>query len=129
MRKVFYIYSIVIGIGILLTWSILLISGLASKLYSGNGYLIIHVFGEYITAITLVMSGVFSIRDSKVFKRVNEVSAGMLIILTLHAFNSYLFVGDTIMAGLFFIITISTIILWMWTLQKVNSIQSPPKHE
>jgi hypothetical protein len=111
MKKVFYIYSIIIGIGILLTWSMLLISGAAQQLNSGNGFLIIHVFGEYVTAITLIISGIMSIRNVKVIKRANDISAGMLIILTLHAFNNYLSEGDIVMAGMFISISITTIIL------------------
>ena len=85
MKKVFTIYSIIIGIGIIFTWSFLLLSGLAQKQYSANGFLIIHVFGEYLTAITLIISGILSMRGSKIFKEINDVSAGMLIVVPLHA--------------------------------------------
>jgi hypothetical protein len=57
-ERSFHTYAIIIGMGIFLTWSFLLHSGLAQRQYSGNGYLMVHVMGEYLTAITLVISGV-----------------------------------------------------------------------
>jgi hypothetical protein len=117
MRKTFSVYSIVVGAGIFAAWTVLLLAGAVGRLYSGTGYPLLHIVGEYATSLALLVSGVGCLLGRSRFRRLNDAAAGMLIILTLHAFNSYLYLGDPVMAGGFLAITLATIVLYALSLR------------
>jgi hypothetical protein len=108
--KTLSIYSITVGIGIFLAWTTLLISGQASALYKGTGYLALHVVGEYMTAIMLFVSGFFSMKRKKPFEALNFIAVGMLLVLALHAMNGYLYQSDFVMFAFFAIVFAATIV-------------------
>lgn len=101
MRKFANIYSVFIGVGMIVIWSILLLSGQVLELTTEPFRIIAHIFSELITAVFLIVGGILSIKQTLNANAVHLISLGMLFYSVLTAGGYYLQKGDMVMTTMF----------------------------
>ena len=111
MTKINAFYSIFVGIGMSLVWLILLLTNNVSELKTAPITIAFHIVVEYITALSLVASGILLLKKVSWAVYYNVFALGMLLYATINACGYYLQNSDIPMSVMFmFFITITMII-------------------
>ena len=108
MKKVEFIFSILLGICMLGMWGLLLITGQVKEIGIEPFRIAAHLFSEGITAILLILGGLFSLMHCSNGEKLHLVSLGMLMYSVLTAAGYYLQFnngGMTVMFGMLCLIT------------------------
>lgn len=109
MKKVEFIFSILLGICMLGMWGLLLITGQVKEIGIEPFRIAAHLFSEGITAILLILGGLFSLMHCSNGEKLHLVSLGMLMYSVLTAAGYYLQFKNgvmTVMFGMLFLITV-----------------------
>lgn len=110
MKKAAAIYGIVVGISIILLWTMLLATGQVTELKTEPIRILFHIISELITAIFLVFGGILLIKKVKIGKYIHFISLGMLFYSVLNAEGYYIQFGDVAMTVMFTCLTVATTI-------------------
>lgn len=102
-RKIAAVYSIVIGISVLVMWSMTILTG---GIKEGPVEILFHLVSEFIMAILLLISGIGLLRGKTYVRKLFLISNGMLIYSVLNAAGYFGQSGNITMTIMFLAIFI-----------------------
>ena len=113
-------YSMVVGAGMMVWWTILLASGQVTELETEPIRLIFHLVGEFTTGLLLVVGGVLLVRGVRLGKQITLVALGMLLYTVIVSPGYYGQLGQWGMVAMFLVL-LGLAKLCMWALLRADS--------
>jgi hypothetical protein len=118
VRRTAALYSILVGLAIIVTWIMLLSTGQVPELETAPLDITFHIIAEFITAGVLLAGGIGLILSRTWAFNIYLLSMGMLIYAVINAAGYYVQQGNIAMIAVFIIVIIISIILLVCLLTK-----------
>ena len=124
LKPIAAVYSIVVGLAIIIAWILLLNTGQVPELQTTPIAIIFHITAEFITAILLLIGGIGLMLNHRWAFNIHLVSMGMLIYAIVNATGYYVQNGNMGMIAVFIIAIIPAIIIITCFLLKTGNYGS-----
>lgn len=113
-RTVLGSYGIVVGLSMIGLWSVLLMTGQVPELQTARLQITYHLTAEFLTAVTLLGTGIGVVYGHHWAGGGYLVALGMLLYTVINSAGYYAELGEFPMVGLFALLTITTLgCLWI----------------
>lgn len=123
IRKLIAIYSLFIGILMIILWGLLIVTGQVPEIATKPAEITLHLMAEFVTAILLIIGGIGLLKKIKIGYNTNLVALGMLLYTLIVSPGYYLQRGDFVFLGIFVILFIFTVIFLILSLKKEYEIK------
>jgi hypothetical protein len=120
MKKAGYIFGVFVGFCMFGMWAMLLITGQVIEIATEPFRITAHLFSEAITAASLILGGLLSLRHRDWGERLHLVSLGMLLYSVLTAGGYYLQLNNRAMIIMFGTLIIATAVFITANLRQIT---------
>jgi hypothetical protein len=110
MKKAGNIFGIIVGFCMIGMWAMLFVTGQVKELADEPFRITAHLFSEGITAASLILGGLLSLKHQGLGDKLHLVSLGMLLYSVLTAGGYYLQLNNMAMIILFGTLIITTVV-------------------
>jgi hypothetical protein len=111
LRKTAAVYSILVGLAMIVTWIVLLNTNQVPELETAPLTITMHITAEFITAIVLLIGGIGLILNRTWAFNMFLLSMGMLIYAVVNASGAYAQQGNVAMIAVFIVVIVLSVIL------------------
>ena len=112
-RKASAVFTIVVGLLMMGMWSMLVLTNQVPYLDSAQVEIKLHILTEMLTALMLITGGVSVLKGWENLTNLHYVSQGMLIYAIINSSGYYIDMGEPMMAVMFSVLLVGTIISLM----------------
>jgi hypothetical protein len=111
LRKTAAVYSILVGLAMIVTWIVLLNTNQVPELETAPLTITMHIAAEFITAIVLLIGGIGLLLNRTWSFNMFLLSMGMLIYAVVNASGAYAQQGNVAMIAVFIAVIVLSVIL------------------
>ena len=111
LRKTAAVYSILVGLAMIVTWIVLLNTNQVPELETAPLTITMHIAAEFITAIVLLIGGIGLLLNRTWSFNMFLLSMGMLIYAVVNASGAYAQQGNMAMVAVFIFVLVLSVIL------------------
>jgi len=124
IKKIASIYSIIIGLAMILMWLVLIATNQVPEIKSAPIQITYHLIAEFLTAIILLIGG-FGLLKKRVWGfHLYLISMGMLLYTVIVSAGYYANLGNIIMVGMFTVFQIITLVFIGLTFYKYKEFKN-----
>ena len=118
IKEIASIYSIIVGISMIVMWVVFIVTNQVPEINTAPIKISYHLIAEFLTAILLLIGGFGLLTKRKWGFHLYLISMGMLLYAIIASAGYYANLGDMIMAGMFSLFQLLTIIFLGLTFYK-----------
>ncbi len=118
IKEIASIYSIIAGISMIVMWVVFIVTNQVPEINTAPIKISYHLIAEFLTAILLLIGGFGLLTKRKWGFHLYLISMGMLLYAVIASAGYYANLGDMIMAGMFSLFQLLTIIFLGLTFYK-----------